>query len=74
MPLTLDRIAVAQESEIFVPPAAGWGAGGGEDSATCPGSSHSADSMGTPQSHFKARPRGGKRSRGAQPLLIRFKS
>ena len=46
---------------MFVPPGSGgaWGAGsggGGEDSATGR-STQSADSMGTPQSHFKARPR-----------------
>ena len=47
-----------QEAEVFVPPGSGgaWGSGGGgEDSATCR-STQSADSMGTPQSHFKARP------------------
>lgn len=47
---------------MFVPPGSGaaWGSGSpggnGEDSATCR-STQSADSMGTPQSHFKARPR-----------------
>ena len=47
---------------MFIPPGSGgaWGSGSpggnGEDSATCR-STQSADSMGTPQSHFKARPR-----------------
>ena len=47
---------------MFTPPGSGgaWGSGSpggnGEDSATCR-STQSADSMGTPQSHFKARPR-----------------
>jgi hypothetical protein len=60
---------------VFIPPgsAAAWGTGGGggEDSGTCR-STQSADSMGTPQSHFKARPPrvSSKRALGESILLL----
>lgn len=61
---------MVQESDVFVAPEPLWGAGaGGDDSRTLSNGAWSANnSLGTPQSHFKAT-LGRKRSRGVQQIL-----